>query len=83
MISPQVYGFPAQEVSMPPSKQPERHEQEQQPVPSTGVHSDQSLSQLLDVKEDDAASTELRQDLERIREAERTAERNAAAVRLY
>lgn len=65
---------------MSPTAQPE---QPAQPVQRPGTHTDQSLSELLDVKEDDAASTELRQDLERIREAERTAERTAAAVRLY
>jgi len=62
---------------------PEEPDRAEQPVRRPGEHTDQSLSELLDVKENDAASSKLRQDLDRIREAERTAERNAAGVRLY
>jgi hypothetical protein len=57
-------------------------EQPAQLVKRPGTHTDQSLTELLGVKGDDAASTELQRDLERIREAERTAERAAAGVRL-
>jgi hypothetical protein len=70
---------------MPPVERPSQPRQDQsaQTVQRPGQHTDRSLSDLLDVKEDDAASIELRQDLDRIREAELTAERNAAAGRIY
>jgi hypothetical protein len=57
-------------------------EQPAQLVKRPGTQTDKSLTELLGVKDGDAASTELQRDLERIREAERTAERAAAAVRL-
>lgn len=58
-------------------------EQLTEPVKRPGEHTEQSLAELLGVKEGDDASDKLRQDLERIREAERAAERAAAAARLY
>lgn len=54
-----------------------------QPVERPGEHTEQSLAELLGIKEGDDASDKLRQDLERIGEAERAAERAAAAARLY
>ena len=50
-------------------------EQLTEPVKRPGEHTEQSLAELLGVKEGDDASDKLRQDLERIREAERAAER--------
>ena len=54
-----------------------------QPVKRPGEHTEQSLAQLLGIKEGDDASDKLQQDLERIGKAERAAERAAAAARLY